>query len=69
MESVQSTCASDGRLSVPVIGGLGTGDAAATEGPAFLEAPDTTIFAPAGWSVSFTEQGYAVLTNTERQSR
>ena len=59
----------DGRLSVPVIGGLGTAAAAPAEGPAFLEAPDTTIFVPAGWSVSFTEQGYGVLTNTERQSR
>ena len=59
----------DGRLSVPVIGGLGTAEAAPAEGPAFLEAPDTTIFVPAGWSVSFTEQGYGVLTNTERQSR
>jgi N-methylhydantoinase A/acetophenone carboxylase len=68
-ERTREVLTEDGRVTVPVIGGLGTGDAASTEGPAFLEAPDTTIFAPAGWSVSFTEQGYAVLTNTERQSR
>ncbi len=68
-ERTREILTEEGRRSVPVIGGLGTGDAAAAEGPAFLEAPDTTIFAPAGWSVSFTEQGYGVLTNTERQSR
>jgi N-methylhydantoinase A/acetophenone carboxylase len=58
-----------GRQSVPVIGGLGTAGAAPAEGPAFLEAPDTTIFVPAGWSVTFTEQGYGVLTNLEAQAR
>jgi N-methylhydantoinase A/acetophenone carboxylase len=59
----------DGRVSVPVIGGLGTADAQGAEGPAFLEAPDTTIFVPDGWSIAFTEQGYGVLTNLGRQSR
>lgn len=59
----------NGRVSVPVIGGLGTGDADGAEGPAFLEAPDTTIFVPGGWSIAFTEHGYGVLTNLERQSR
>jgi N-methylhydantoinase A/oxoprolinase/acetone carboxylase beta subunit len=59
----------DGRVTVPVIGGLGTAAAEAAEGPAFLEAPDTTIFVPAGWSVAFTEQGYGVLSNLERESR
>ena len=59
----------DGRVSVPVIGGLGTREAAPVGGPAFLEAPDTTIFVPAGWSVAFIEQGYGVLTNQGRETR
>ena len=50
-----------GPVEVPVIGGLGRPGAAPAQGPAFLEAPDTTIFVPAGWSVRFTEQGYGVL--------
>jgi len=50
-----------GSLEVPVVGGLGRPDSPPAEGPAFLEAPDTTIFVPAGWSVRFTEQGYGVL--------
>ena len=32
------------------------------DGPAFLQAPDTTIFVPAGWTVAFTEQGYGVMS-------
>jgi N-methylhydantoinase A len=54
-----------GRLSVPVVAGLGRRGAAPVDGPAFLEAPDTTIFVPAGWSVRFTEQGFGLLTNEE----
>jgi N-methylhydantoinase A/acetophenone carboxylase len=50
-----------GPLDVPVVGGLGRPGAAPAQGPAFLEAPDTTIFVPAGWSVRFIEQGYGVL--------
>ncbi|HEY4280678.1 MAG TPA: hydantoinase/oxoprolinase family protein [Conexibacter sp.] len=51
----------DGPLEVPVVGGLGRPGAEPAEGPAFLEAPDTTILVPAGWSVRFTDQGYGVL--------
>jgi N-methylhydantoinase A len=52
----------DGRLEVPVAGGLGRPGAPDVDGPAFLAAPDTTIFVPAGWRVAFTEQGYGVMT-------
>ena len=58
-----------GRLTVPIVGTLGTAEASPVEGPAFLEAPDTTIFVPAGWSVEFTQHGYGVLTDLERASR
>jgi N-methylhydantoinase A len=51
----------DGPLRVPVAGGLGRPGAPDVDGPAFLEAPDTTIFVPAGWRVAFTEQGYGVM--------
>jgi N-methylhydantoinase A/oxoprolinase/acetone carboxylase beta subunit len=51
----------DGPLQVPVANGLGDRGAAAIDGPVFLNAPDTTIFVPAGWSVAFTEQGYGIL--------
>jgi N-methylhydantoinase A len=57
----------DGPLSVPMIDGLGGRGANAVGGPVFLNAPDTTIFAPAGWSVTFTEQGYGIL-NKEQPS-
>ncbi|HWK25489.1 MAG TPA: hydantoinase/oxoprolinase family protein, partial [Solirubrobacter sp.] len=50
-----------GERDVPVVAGLGRPGAAAASGPAFLEAPDTTIFVPDGWSIRFTEQGYGVL--------
>jgi N-methylhydantoinase A/oxoprolinase/acetone carboxylase beta subunit len=49
-----------------VAGGLGRPGAPPVDGPAFLEAPDTTIFVPAGWTVAFTEQGYGVMTRRER---
>jgi N-methylhydantoinase A/oxoprolinase/acetone carboxylase beta subunit len=51
----------EGSLSVPTVGGLGTPDAQRTGGPAFLQAPDTTIFVPAGWSIEFSPQGYGIL--------
>jgi N-methylhydantoinase A/oxoprolinase/acetone carboxylase beta subunit len=52
----------DGVLSVAVLSGLGDPDATAARGPAFLRAPDTTIFVPAGWSVTFTPQCYGILS-------
>ena len=57
----------DGSLRVPVVGGLGDPSAPSLTGPAFLEAPDTTIFVPESWSVRFTEHGYGIL-NKERAS-
>lgn len=57
----------DGAGRVPVVAGLGDPSAAPVTGPAFLAAPDTTIFVPGGWSVTFTEQGYGIL-NKERAS-
>jgi N-methylhydantoinase A/oxoprolinase/acetone carboxylase beta subunit len=51
----------DGPRQVPIANGLGDHGAAAIDGPVFLNAPDTTIFVPAGWSVSFTEHGYGIL--------
>jgi N-methylhydantoinase A/oxoprolinase/acetone carboxylase beta subunit len=55
----------DGRVRVPLVGGLGSGRAETRPGPGFVEAPDTTIFVPAGWSIEFTEHGYGVLTREE----
>jgi N-methylhydantoinase A/acetophenone carboxylase len=52
----------DGSLIVPVRPGLGDPASAATHGPAFLRAPDTTIFVPSDWSVTFTRQGYGILS-------
>jgi N-methylhydantoinase A len=57
------TCA--GEIGVPVLGGLGDPSAAPVPGPAFLQAPDTTIFVPAGWSVTFTPQGYGILSQED----
>jgi N-methylhydantoinase A len=54
-----------GSVRIPVVGGLGAPGAPEQRGPAFLEAPDTTIFVPDGWSVGFTDQGYGVVTNEE----
>ncbi len=55
----------DGPLPVPLVGGLGRADAPEASGPAFLQAPDTTIFVPPGWTVAFTEHGYGVMTAGE----
>jgi N-methylhydantoinase A/oxoprolinase/acetone carboxylase beta subunit len=52
----------EGSLTVPVLSGLGDPAAAPAGGPAFLRAPDTTIFVPPGWSVTFTSQGYGILS-------
>jgi N-methylhydantoinase A len=52
----------EGSLTVPVLSGLGDPAAAPAGGPAFLRAPDTTIFVPPGWSVAFTSQGYGILS-------
>lgn len=57
----------DGVVSVPVLSGLGDPDAAPVHGPAFLRAPDTTIFVPGDWSVAFTPRGYGILSK-ERAS-
>jgi N-methylhydantoinase A/acetophenone carboxylase len=54
-----------GRLTATVAPGLGDPGASPVTGPAFLSAPDTTIFVPPGWSVTFTPQGYGVLNREE----
>jgi N-methylhydantoinase A/oxoprolinase/acetone carboxylase beta subunit len=54
-----------GRLTATVALGLGDPDAAPVTGPAFLRAPDTTIFVPPGWTVEFTAQGYGILNRGE----
>jgi N-methylhydantoinase A/oxoprolinase/acetone carboxylase beta subunit len=54
-----------GRLTAAVASGLGDPGASPVTGPAFLSAPDTTIFVPPGWSVAFTPQGYGVLNREE----
>lgn len=51
-----------GRLTATVAAGLGDPGAAPVTGPAFLRAPDTTIFVPPGWSAAFTPQGYGILS-------
>jgi hypothetical protein len=56
-----------GPVRVPVLRGLGDPTAAPVSGPAFLDAPDTTIFVPGDWSVTFTEHGYGILSK-ERPS-
>jgi N-methylhydantoinase A len=50
-----------GRLTATVAPGLGDPGASPVTGPAFLSAPDTTIFLPPGWSATFTPQGYGIL--------
>ncbi len=52
----------DGPVTVPVLAGLGDPAAPPVRGPAFLRAPDTTIFVPGEWSVTFTRQGYGILS-------
>ena len=44
-------------VTVPVLAGLGDPAAPPVPGPAFLRAPDTTIFVPGDWSVTFTRAG------------
>jgi hypothetical protein len=62
----RSVLTADGPLMVPVVAGLGDPAASGASGPAFLRAPDTTIFVPAGWSVTFTPQGYGILNRGGR---
>jgi N-methylhydantoinase A len=50
-----------GPLVAMVSPGLGDPGASEVTGPVFLSAPDTTIFVPPGWSVTFTPQGYGIL--------
>lgn len=51
----------DGTLDVPMSGGLGRPHAPPVTGPAFLAAPDTTVFVPAGWTAEFNSLGYGLL--------
>jgi N-methylhydantoinase A len=57
----------EGTVAVPIRRGLGNPGAAPVSGPAFLRAPDTTIFVPSDWSVTFAPQGYGILSK-ERQA-
>jgi len=52
---------SGGIRDVPVSGGLGRPHAPPVSGPAFLAAPDTTVFVPDGWTAEFNELGYGLL--------
>jgi N-methylhydantoinase A len=56
----------EGAIAVPVHAGLGDPNAAPVPGPAFLQAPDTTIFVPGDWSVTFTPQGYGILSQEDQ---
>jgi hypothetical protein len=47
--------------TVATIAGLGAPGSPGAAGPVFLAAPDTTIFVPAGWGVTFTAQGYGII--------
>jgi N-methylhydantoinase A/oxoprolinase/acetone carboxylase beta subunit len=60
--SSREVVTAQGRLTAIVAPGLGDPGAPPVTGPAFLRAPDTTIFVPPGWSVTFTPQGYGVLS-------
>ncbi len=51
-----------GAIAVPTVTGLGAPGAEPAAGPAFVRAPDTTIFVPEGWSASFSPQGYGILS-------
>ncbi|HUY49448.1 MAG TPA: hydantoinase/oxoprolinase family protein [Streptosporangiaceae bacterium] len=51
----------DGVRDVPVSGGLGHPGAPPVPGPAFLAAPDTTVFVPAGWTAEFGALGYGIV--------
>lgn len=61
MSGSREVLTAEGRISAAVAPGLGEPGASAVTGPAFLRAPDTTIFVPPGWSVTFTPQGYGIL--------
>ncbi len=52
----------DGVIAVPTLSGLGQLGARGAPGPAFLQAPDTTIHVPSGWSIGFSPQGYGILS-------
>jgi N-methylhydantoinase A/oxoprolinase/acetone carboxylase beta subunit len=51
----------DGVREVPVSDALGRPHAPPVAGPAFLAAPDTTVFVPEGWTAEFNSLGYGVL--------
>ncbi|HUZ56957.1 MAG TPA: hydantoinase/oxoprolinase family protein [Streptosporangiaceae bacterium] len=51
----------DGMRDLVVSGGLGCPDATPVTGPAFLAAPDTTVFVPAGWTAEFGALGYGIV--------
>lgn len=56
---------SGGTATVPTVSGLGIPGAGAAAGPAFLQAPDTTIFVPGGWSITFSREGYGILAQED----
>jgi N-methylhydantoinase A len=51
----------DGAREVRVSDGLGRPHAPPVAGPAFLAAPDTTVFVPEGWTAEFNSLGYGLL--------
>jgi N-methylhydantoinase A len=51
----------DGVIEVPVASGLGCPGEPPVAGPAFLDAPDTTVFVPAGWTAEFGALGYGIV--------
>jgi N-methylhydantoinase A/oxoprolinase/acetone carboxylase beta subunit len=65
LDGQRVTITADGPLQVPIAHGLGQRGAPAIGGPVFLNAPDTTIFVPASWSVTFTDRGYGVLNREQ----
>lgn len=60
-ESSRLVTLDSGEVQVPVVGGLGIPNAPGATGPCFLASPDTTIFVPEGWTVSFDAYGYGIL--------
>ena len=46
---------------VPLASGLGCPGEPPVTGPAFLAAPDTTVFVPAGWTAEFGALGYGIV--------
>ena len=55
----------DGVRDVPVAAGLGRPGAPPVAGPAFLAAPDTTVFVPDGWTAEFGALGYGIVRRQE----